>query len=123
MPQSVEGRFWAKVDRMAHADECWLWTGTISGGYGRFHTGGSYVRAHRFAYEQLVGPIPDDLTLDHLCMVKACVNPAHLEPVTRGENARRFTQTITECPRGHTYTEETSRQRHMRSMHAGGTNV
>jgi hypothetical protein len=45
--------------------------------------------AHRVAYEQFVGTVPDGLELDHLCENKACVNPGHLEPVTRSENVRR----------------------------------
>jgi hypothetical protein len=47
------------------------------------------IRAHRFAYELLVGPIPEGLVIDHLCRNRRCVNPAHLEPVTAEENWRR----------------------------------
>ena len=79
-------RFWAKVNK---TDSCWLWTGAITGGYGSFWIGTGTVRAHRFSYEHLVGPIPDGLVLDHLCRVTKCVNPAHLEPVTTAENVRR----------------------------------
>lgn len=69
---------------------CWLWTGVIQkGGYGRFSLNRKYVGAHRWSYEHHVGPIPKGLTIDHLCFVPACVNPAHLEPVTQGENNRR----------------------------------
>lgn len=88
-------RFWKYVvlDE-ALGDGCWLWRGSlVQNGYGIF----SYYRlgqktskrAHRFAYEALVGPIPEGLTLDHLCRVRRCVNPAHLEPVTIGDNIRR----------------------------------
>jgi hypothetical protein len=86
---STEERFWAKVEK---TDACWLWTGSRNGrGYGLLNvaTGASPVRAHRFSYELLVGTIPAGLQLDHLCGVKACVNPAHLEPVTNEENSRR----------------------------------
>lgn len=73
---------------------CWLWTGSInSQGYGRLKWAGRQVQAHRAAYEELVGPIPDGLTIDHLCRVRNCVNPAHLEPVTQRENTLRGT-----CP-------------------------
>ena len=60
-------------------------------GYGQFKVGGRVVLAHRFAYEMVVGPIPDGLQLDHLCRVRHCVNPDHLEPVTNRENALRGT--------------------------------
>lgn len=84
-------RFWEKVDRRGPAD-CWLWTATRTAkdGHGRFYPiTGKGVLAHRFAYELLVGPIPDGLVIDHLCRVRLCVNPAHLEPVTAEENTRR----------------------------------
>ena len=75
-----EERFWAKVDK---TDDCWLWTANrTNAGYGHFWLDRRMVLAHRFAYELLIGPIPDGLTLDHLCRVRACVNPAHLEAVT-----------------------------------------
>jgi hypothetical protein len=70
---------------------CWLWTGAIqSRGYGSTCIGESRsALAHRVAYTLLVGPIPDGMTIDHRCEVKRCVNPTHLEPVTRAENLRR----------------------------------
>lgn len=83
------------IDRIDwHADksgECWLWTGTIAlNGYGLiYRQGGPLVGAHRLAYEVHVGPIPKGYELDHLCRVRRCVNPAHLEPVTHSENVRR----------------------------------
>ena len=79
-------RFWAKVDKGIF---CWDWLGGKSNGYGRFWVEGRLVQAHRWAYETMVGPIPEGLTLDHLCRVRYCVNPSHLEPVTLGENIRR----------------------------------
>jgi hypothetical protein len=72
---------------------CWEWHSTLNGnGYGRYWSGGAqgaWLMAHRFAYEALVGPIPDGLDIDHLCRNRICVNPAHMEPVTRRENTRR----------------------------------
>lgn len=70
---------------------CWLWQGrpSLSGGYGRVRIAGVLYYAHRVAYEAFIGPIPDGLTIDHLCRVTLCINPAHLEPVTFSENTRR----------------------------------
>jgi hypothetical protein len=109
-------RFWSKVDQRG---ECWEWTASRSdGGYGTFfcrHLPGGTARpahAHRIAYELSVGPVPNALTLDHLCRNRGCVNPAHLEPVTRGENVLRgigiFAENKrkTHCPLGHEYTPE-----------------
>ena len=85
---STPERFFAKVD---FTDTCWLWTRCRAQGYGRFRLDKSvtYVYAHRYAYEFCVGSIPDSLPLDHLCCVRHCLNPDHLEPVTTAENNRR----------------------------------
>ena len=98
---------------------CWLWTGaTDRGGYGRIGSGRrgrGTLLAHRAMYEIDKGPIPDGLGLDHLCRVRCCVNPAHLDPTTTGENARRAAglgtmgqagRKKTHCPQGHEYTPE-----------------
>lgn len=83
----AEVAFWARVDR---SGDCWLWTGALSGaGYGQLRSGGKTAYAHRYAYELLVGQVPEGLQLDHLCQNRACCNPAHLEPVTQEENIRR----------------------------------
>lgn len=76
---------------------------------------GSQPGAHRAFYEHFRGPIPEGLTIDHLCRVRRCVNPDHLEPVTRGENSLRGEGPAaqnarkTHCPRGHEYTPENTR--------------
>jgi hypothetical protein len=96
--------FLAKV-RMQD-DDCWLWTRAIQNGYGIFWDGTRNVKAHRYGYELWVGPIPSPLTLDHLCRVRHCVNPEHLEPVTMGENNHRsigYRLRRAECPAGHPY--------------------
>ena len=68
---------------------CWLWTGTISKkGYARAYINGKDVRVHRWIYEQIHGPL-GNLTADHLCRVRSCVNPAHIEGVTNAVNILR----------------------------------
>ncbi|HET6911263.1 MAG TPA: HNH endonuclease signature motif containing protein [Mycobacteriales bacterium] len=101
-------RFWAKVNK---TDSCWLWTGTLTTpgdrGYGQVRLNGQFPLVHRVAYEMLVGPIPEGMQIDHLCRVRRCVNPAHLEPVTNRENTARGTSLNginarkTHCKRGH----------------------
>lgn len=95
---------------------CWLWTGGLNWkGYGK---AGENTSAHRRLYELLRGPIPVGLDLDHICRVRRCVNPDHLEPVTRKENirrgntglARRLRQLArTQCRHGHPYTPDNTR--------------
>lgn len=99
-------RFWSKVRKSDDSDGCWFWTErTDARGYGAFYTTqtahGGPSKAHRWAYELLIGPIPDGKYLDHTCHKptrcaggvdcphRRCVNPAHLEPVTNEENLRR----------------------------------
>jgi hypothetical protein len=85
----VTDRFEAKFERGGPGD-CWLWTaGKTYNGYGMFGTAECITTAHRWSYMLYVGPIPDGLVVDHLCRVRNCVNPDHLEPVTHAENARR----------------------------------
>lgn len=102
---------------------CWLWTAScFFNGYGQTSFGGrTGIRAHRVIYELLVGPIPTGLDLDHLCRVRCCVNPAHLEPVTRSVNLQRGDvgdqrigdrqRAKTHCPAGHEYTPENTMHR------------
>lgn len=105
-------RFWPHV--VTKGDGCWEWTGSIcpSTGYGRLLVRGRRFMAHRYAYELLVGEIPDGLQIDHLCRVRTCVNPDHLEPVTLGENVLRGAGITaqnarkTHCKRGHPFDDE-----------------
>ena len=87
---------------------CWIWQGRRDRqGYGHTKTPGDKKwLAHRLTYTVWVGPIPDGLEIDHLCRVTSCVNPEHLEPVTRAENARRRAAAITHCAQGHEFTAE-----------------
>ena len=98
-------RFFAKVTK---TDACWTWTGAIDPGtgYGRFVDGDQRaVLAHRWSYEHHVAPIGAELTVDHLCRNTACVNPAHMEIVSRAENARRGNPNTgkTHCADGHPF--------------------
>lgn len=103
-------RFWSKV-RINPETGCWEWAGAkLDGGYARLswpkNGKAGHIRAHRLAYEQFVGPIPEGKVLDHLCRVRHCVNPAHLEPVTIVENIMRGDRTPpnsrkTHCKHGH----------------------
>jgi hypothetical protein len=110
-------RFWSKVDRSGGRRACWPWLTQSRSpyGYGVFSLGvrgvNKRVLAHVFSYMLLLGEIPEGLELDHTCTNPACVNPAHLEPVTHQENmlrasrrGRLFRRLPTHCPQGHEYT-------------------
>lgn len=106
-------RFWAKVEK---TPTCWLWIGAKhASGYGSLWREGTYHGAHRVAYELFRGPIPVGLELDHLCRVRSCVNPEHLEIVTRRENMLRgptlqaANAAKTVCCHGHPFTADNTR--------------
>lgn len=108
-------RFWSKVEKTS---TCWLWTAGTCRGYGVFATPrqngrqGRSLRAHRVSYQLLKGPIPEGMSLDHLCRVPGCVNPDHLEVVTgatntlRGISSPAINARKTHCHRGHEFTPE-----------------
>lgn len=88
-------------------DGCWIWQGRVAdNGYGYSSAWSKTWLAHRLAYTLMVGPIPEGLTIDHLCRVRTCINPQHLEAVTLAENIRRAGAAVTHCPRHHEYTPE-----------------
>lgn len=110
---TVAERFWAKVDK---SGDCWFWTGSTNGrGYGAFKLNGRPIRVHRWAYQQIIGPIPEGMQLDHLCRNRLCVNPAHMEPVTNRENSLRgvgptaVNAKRTHCVNGHPLSGENLR--------------
>ena len=90
---------------------CWLWTGALENGYGRFQLNGKQVRMPRAAWIVNKGPIPKGYEPDHLCRVRACVNTDHMELVThlinvrRGDAGKRM-RDRTHCPQGHEYTPD-----------------
>jgi len=132
-PTDLPDRICSKI--RVREDGCWEWTGAILkapvgsphvGGYGRVRTCTNgrrgHMYAHRFVYLALVGEIPADRPqLDHLCCNPAwcaggpscphrrCVNPDHLEPVTRAENQRRAVRLLERCKHGHPFDEANTR--------------
>jgi hypothetical protein len=103
-------RFWAYITKPDGENGCWLWQGALDkDGYGAFSPAGKgTVRIHRWAYEQMVGQIPDGLVLDHLCERRNCANPQHLRPTTVRENVLRSATSPTavnarktHCPNDH----------------------
>ena len=85
---------------------------TTGAGYGAIWETDKMLSAHRVSYEMFHGPIPEDMEIDHLCRIRQCVRPAHLEVVTHLENMHRADRALgirsaaTHCPRGHPYDEE-----------------
>jgi hypothetical protein len=94
---SVADRFWPRVNMAGplptyapHLGRCWLWRGKhLPAGYAQFTINRKPVYAHRVVFELSGRTIPEGLHVDHLCRVKGCINPFHLEPVTKQENDRR----------------------------------
>jgi hypothetical protein len=102
IPRPLKERLLAKA--VLDENGCLLWTGTTTRGYGYIGAGARSAgvrKTHRAMYELLIGPIPKGLVIDHLCRVRNCMNPFHLEPVTSAENSRRRGLAVTHCPQGH----------------------
>ncbi len=102
------------LSRTKLVGECWVWQGAVNKeGYARIRVRGHRTKwaIHRASYEVFRGPIPDALTIDHLCRNPSCINPAHLEPVTMEVNIRRgfgigmVNQAKTACHNGHPYVD------------------
>ena len=85
---------------------CWLWTAALNNdGYARFFP---YARGYKAAFEHWKGSVPEGKEIDHICGVRCCVNPAHLQAITHKENiaksgAWEFNRKKTHCPKGHPY--------------------
>ena len=105
------------VEDRGYESPCWIWQGSLgTNGYAKICRGGKTHSGHRWMYERHRGPIPAALVIDHLCRVRSCVNPDHLEPVTNAENLRRGaaaaagipieTLRDTHCIRGHEWNAE-----------------
>lgn len=114
--KTLDERFHEKVMPVPESG-CWLWVGSTNSknGYGYFGVGSKNYLAHRVSYQMHVGHIADGLQIDHLCKVRCCVNPAHLEAVTaavnfnRGvgrRNGARFQSGKTHCVNGHEFNSE-----------------
>lgn len=105
---AIAARFWSKVN-VGLAHECWNWKAFVHpAGYGYFQMGrGRTAYAHRVSYLFYVGPVPDGMTLDHLCRNRACVNPTHLEVVSNKVNALR----------GDSFSAENARKTHCKAGH------
>lgn len=101
------------IEDRGYGTPCWIWTGRVADtGYGRIEHRGVNTGAHKLSFLEAGGQIPDGYVLDHLCRNRACINPAHLEPVTvkennlrgdgfAGRNARK-----THCKHGHEFTPQ-----------------
>lgn len=91
---------------------CWIWLGWVNpDGYGHIKRNKKMYMTHRYVYEKLNNPIPSNMTVDHICRVRSCCNPDHMDIVTQGENMRRsprFNLSAIHCKRGHEFTPENS---------------
>lgn len=100
-------RFMDKIDLGDNL--CWLFPYTDKYGYATLYFGRSPEKGHRFMYTVFKGDIPNGYEIDHLCGVKRCINPDHLEAVSHTENMRRLYANMKSCRRGHEYTPENFR--------------
>ncbi len=119
-------RILSRVERVTESG-CWIYMGSLDGtGYGRIQKRKRSYATHRVTYEHFKGQIPDGLQIDHLCRVRCCCNPDHLEAVTgqvnvlRGQTVPARRAAVTHCPAGHEYTPENTRlsKRRQRSCRA-----
>lgn len=127
---TTEERFWSFVNKDGPVSEyrpdlgpCWVWTGALTHGYGAFSVGNRQTKAHIFSFTLIKGAIPSEHERDHLCRVRACVNPDHLEAVihwinvARGISPHGKNAVKTHCKRGHEFTPENTRRDRRGSRH------
>lgn len=100
-------RFMDKVD--IGDNLCWLFPYVDRFGYSRLYFGRSPEKGHRLMYRIFKGEIPNGYEIDHLCSVKNCINPDHLEAVPHKENMARLFASMRSCRRGHMYTADSHR--------------
>jgi hypothetical protein len=115
MPSGLKPKAFEDCYTIEPNSGCWLWLNALNGhGYGTRWHNNKQTGAHRVSYELHIGPVPEGLYLDHLCRVRCCVNPHHLEPVTQRENTLRGARgrMKTHCPHGHPldYTEKSGKR-------------
>lgn len=114
IPDNIYGQRF--LSQIAYVGDCWIWTGNVKSGYGQMHIkledGTSTTKStHVLAYVWLKGAVPEGLQLDHLCRIRCCCNPDHLEPVTcrenllRGDTLAAAGSKKSHCPQGHAYDE------------------
>jgi hypothetical protein len=90
--------------KITKTDYCWIWNRHVkTNGYAQILFNGREIMAHRVMYMLLIGEIPQDMQIDHLCRNKRCMNPNHMDVVTQQENMRRMFALRTHCRRGHEY--------------------
>lgn len=112
MMMTTQLRFVKKIS--AQYSGCWEWTASCNQkGYGNFYYCRCVGKAHRFAWEQAHGPVPDGMVLDHICKNRKCVNPKHLRTVTNRDNVLHNSESViarnakkTHCKHGHEFTTE-----------------
>lgn len=103
----LTARYWPKVD-VRGLNECWPWIGNTKNGYGVIRAGAARagtLYAHRIGFELTNGPIPEEMTIDHICVNTLCQNPAHLQAISRAENSGLAKRRWTHCVNGHEFTE------------------
>lgn len=110
--KKVTARLEKNIERVPMSG-CWVWVGACDrDGYSRMSIDGRVRMAHRVSYESYAGKIPDGLTIDHLCRVRCCINPTHLEAVThkvntlRGTSVSAINKAKTHCANGHEFTDD-----------------